>query len=72
MLYRMIVSQLLMLLYYSLQRNKNSTDELQRCIEKRLESLKDTVIGQLRNEVDKCIVSVLDYLSFVCITILSA
>ena len=59
MLYRMMVSQLLMLLYYSLQRNKNSTDQLQRCIEKRLESLNDTVIGQLRNEVDKCIVSVL-------------
>ena len=71
MLYRLIVSQLLMLLYYSLQRNKNRTDELQRCIEKRLESLNDTVIS-LRNEVDKCIVSVLDHLSFVCITILSA
>ena len=42
-----------MLLCYSLQRNKNRTDELQRCIEKRLESLNDTVMS-LRNEVGNC------------------
>ena len=43
----------MLLCYYSLQRNKNRTDELQRCIEKRLESLNDTVMS-LRNEVSYC------------------
>ena len=36
--------------HYSLQRNKNRTDDLQRCIERRLELLNETVTA-LRNEV---------------------
>lgn len=40
-----------MLLLNSLQRNKNRTDDLQKCIERRLELLNDTVMA-LRNEVE--------------------
>lgn len=41
----------------SLQRNKNRTDDLQKCIEKRLELLNDTVT-HLRNEVRGVVIPV--------------